>query len=84
MREDINFKGADTESDFWLTSILCSKYIHLTIPVCVGIQRPFMQVIWMLFVFILDDNSLNSCEDGKLHHYIMYFHGDIVALRPRY
>ena len=26
MREDINFKGADTESYFWLISILCSGY----------------------------------------------------------
>ena len=28
MREDINFKGADTESDFWLISIVTEGFNH--------------------------------------------------------
>ena len=33
MREDINVKGADTESDFWLISILWLGCASLTISV---------------------------------------------------
>ena len=43
LREDINFKGADTESDFWLIFILCPRACRLA-HFIVAINMPCWEV----------------------------------------